>query len=88
MAPDDFLLQVIAMSNREALDSYIEKHQAALEQPVLVVQNRSKGKDWHVLLIGPYKNRQAAKAARNKLPRAVRNEGPWIRRVSSLEPPN
>ncbi|MBY4675583.1 SPOR domain-containing protein [Marinobacterium arenosum] len=44
-----------------------------------------KGKPWHVVVYGHYPSRDAANAALNKLPKALRQLKPWVRSVAGVQ---
>jgi TPR repeat protein len=86
LPPDDYLLQIIATPNREALDRYIKANKSALQQQqLLVAAIRRDDKDWHVLFFGPFSDKESARQARDALPEALGKDNPWIRTVSSVQ---
>jgi hypothetical protein len=86
LAPENYLIQLVATVDIAAMALYTETHRSAFQQQqVNVVQIQNKGRIWSVLLLGPYRSRESAKAAIAELPEAVKQNGPWIRQVSSVQ---
>jgi len=44
-----------------------------------------KGKTWYVVLLGQYRDKNAAKAALSKSPSSIRKMKPWIRTIKGLQ---
>lgn len=80
---EQFTLQLIGLSNKKALDIFVEKNK--LGQSARYYEGRLRGKEWHVLLYGKYASREEANAALQQLPQALRNEKPWVRTMSSVQ---
>jgi septal ring-binding cell division protein DamX len=83
--PEAYLVQVMASSNRVALEKFLASHRSAFKHTAQVLPISSKRSHRYVLLLGPFSNRDEAKNALNALPQAVRKAGPWVRTVASLQ---
>ena len=84
LAGDDYLVQIMALSNRPALEQFAGKHLEGVAPKPQIVLTRSKGHDWYVLLWGPFDTRELAKEMLGGLPAPVRKNKLWVRTVSSI----
>jgi len=82
---EQFLLQLGASSNEESVKQFRDKHLQGRQPPVRIARTENNNKSWHVLLWGPFPSREAAKAALQELPDAVKKGKPWIRTVASVQ---
>ena len=81
---DDYLVQVMALSNRLGLEQFSSKHLKNVKPQPQIVLTRSKGHDWYVLLWGPFDTHAKAKEMLAGLPKKVRKNKLWVRTVSSI----
>ena len=84
-SPDNhYVLQWLAANERAPLEN-LKRRYPVLQQATIAQYQRS-GKDWYVLLDGPYANRGAAMAALESPPRShmARELYPWTRSVASI----
>ena len=58
---------------------------SGLELPMAHYQKTHDGKPWHILLYGDFSTAESARAALEALPAALREAGPWIRRLSAVQ---
>ncbi|RLA44045.1 MAG: hypothetical protein DRQ97_11945 [Gammaproteobacteria bacterium] len=58
---------------------------ALQQQQVLVVVSHRDGRDWHVLFLGPFSDKESARQARDALPEALGKDDPWIRTAASVQ---
>ena len=79
-----YVLQWLAANKRAPLEE-LKRRYPVLQQATIAQYQRS-GRDWYVLLDGPYNNRGAAMAALESPPRAqmARELYPWTRSVASI----
>ena len=79
-----YVLQWLAANERAPLEE-LKRRYPALQQATIAQYKRS-GRDWYVLLDGPYDNRGAAMAALESPPRAqmAKELYPWTRSVASI----
>jgi outer membrane biosynthesis protein TonB len=83
--PQDYLVQLLATPTQESLDGFLADHRASIPPDAKTARTTSKGREWHVLLLGPFSSRADAQAAIEKLPAAFNKNEPWIRQVSSVQ---
>ncbi|VAW94266.1 hypothetical protein MNBD_GAMMA20-1338 [hydrothermal vent metagenome] len=81
--PQHFALQLIAGEHLDTLRKFIIQHK--LKQHLAFYQTQRNGKPWYSLVYGDYPDKQRAINARNQLPRALREQKPWIRRFDSIQ---
>ena len=82
---DQYLLQLLASSNRQRLEEFASKQLDPAQTPPLLYSTTREGKAWHVLLIGPFETPAQARAAGQSLPAAVRKNETWVRTIKSLQ---
>ncbi|MCO6440041.1 MAG: SPOR domain-containing protein [Nitrococcus mobilis] len=82
-AGDHYTIQLIAGHQKQTLERFLEQH-PLVEGKTHVVQARRQGRAWHVLITGDYPSREAARNALRRLPRALRDNGSWVRSFASL----
>jgi DamX protein len=82
-SPQAYTLQVIGLSNAQAIIDFTRQHR--FRDPVFYVETQRAGQPWFSLLHGLYPNRDAAVAALASLPEAVRAGGAWPRSVGVLQ---
>lgn len=85
MPPNNYLLQVIATVEQAATEQYLDTHRNAFQQQVHLVPIQNNGQAWYALLLGPFSSHKSAQIALDALPEAIAKNGPWIRRVSSVQ---
>jgi septal ring-binding cell division protein DamX len=86
LSGDDQLVQILGSSSRAALESFRSKHLAGVQpQPQVVYSPTNKGKDWYVLLWGPFGTHEHAKLMLSELPTEVLKNKPWVRTVKSVQ---
>jgi len=82
LPPDGFVVQLLAMSSKRAIESLA----AELQVPGLSAARIERdGQLFYVLLFGVYPDRDAAESASAARPEALRRFEPWIRRFGSLQ---
>lgn len=82
--PQAYLVQLLATPNKDSLDQFLAGS-SSLPAGTQVVRTQSKGKDWYVLLLGPFADRAAAGDAVAQLPEVIQRNQPWIRSVNSVQ---
>lgn len=78
-----FTLQLLGVRTESALRRYFARQ--ALPSPVAYFRTKYKGGDWYVLVQGEYASIEAARAAVDSLPAAVRKASPWPRSFASVQ---
>ncbi len=81
--PDSYTLQLLAVRSPEALVRLIGELGAG-EDELAAFETRHQGGPWYVLLYGIYPDREAALAARGRLPDELRSAEPWPRSLASV----
>ena len=85
-SPDNhYVLQWLAANDRTPLEQLKQRYPVL--QDATIAHYKRSGKDWYVLLDGPYSNRIAAMAALESSPRAQmsRELYPWTRSLASIQ---
>lgn len=83
MPSTQFVVQLMAVSKRKALDQFIAKSAGGVK--VYSYETRRSGKPWFVAVTGPYADKNAARSAIARLPKALRDNNPWLRSVASVQ---
>ncbi len=81
--PQHFTLQLIAGEHLDTLRKFIIRHK--LKQHLAFYRTQRNGKPWYSLVYGDYPDKQRATDARNRLPQALREQKPWIRRFDGIQ---
>lgn len=81
----DYLLQLVGASRRNSLEIFVKEHLANSIRIPRIIRSERDGKDWFILLAGPYSSKAKARVAIDNLPPKVQANGPWIRKASSLQ---
>ncbi|MEM8499265.1 MAG: SPOR domain-containing protein [Pseudomonadota bacterium] len=79
---DMFAVQLIAVSTRKQIESFVELHNL---WDMTAVKASKDGKTLYVLIPGVYKSRLDAQTAAASLPQSVKQLKPWIRRLGGLQ---
>jgi septal ring-binding cell division protein DamX len=81
-APNHYTLQLVGARNRAAIDKFVQDH--GIPAPFAVFERQLNGAPWFSLVAGDYPNRDAAVAARDRLPAALAGTGVWPRTFESI----
>lgn len=84
LPPGEFTIQLASHTVRETAVAAVRR--LGLGRSARVVAVTSKGKPWFVILYGAYPDRDAASRAVKDLPKKLRSDGVWIRRVADIAP--
>jgi DamX protein len=79
---DAYVLQLIGSVSRDAVSGFLGRH--AFGAKAAWVATQRNGKDWHIVVYGPFPDRGAAHVAIGSLPPEVRALRPWARRISDI----
>jgi septal ring-binding cell division protein DamX len=82
-APGRFTLQLVGARDRNAVEKFVRDH--AIEEPYAIFARDLKGKPWYSLVAGDYPDRDAAIAARGRLPSGLERSGVWPRTFDSIQ---
>lgn len=81
--PQAYTVQLMGSHEAEAIKIFIQKH--GLTGPLAMFKTQHRGKDWYVLVRGIYATQGDAKAARDRLPEALRQRTkPWIQPLAAV----
>ncbi len=80
--PDHWTLQLVGSRERASIDAFLRRHHIAL--PHAVFERKLDGRPWYSLVAGSYPSREAAVAARSRLPAAIARGGVWPRTFASI----
>lgn len=78
-----FTLQILAASKPDSLRSYIARQ--ANRQQLYLYRGDRAGKRWYVVVAGVYPSKEAALAARSRLPSEQQKAGPWPRSIDDIK---
>jgi len=84
-AMEGFLIQIIASSNKIAVEEHIQSHLSDILPTTRIVKTRKKDNDWFIAVMGPFETKELAYQARTKLPIEVQKGKPWIRSNASIK---
>lgn len=80
--PTHYTLQLVGAHDRASVEKFIADHNVA--QPYAIFQRQLNGRPWYSLVAGDYPDRDAAVAARAKLPKGLVRGGVWPRTFESI----
>lgn len=76
----DFVIQLFGSYSEKNAQNIINKY-SSNEINLSKFQAIHNGKPWHVVIAGPYKNREIATEKSKKLPKDLQKQKPWIRAI-------
>lgn len=79
---DAYVLQLIGSVSRDTVSGFLGRH--AFGAKAAWVATQRNGRDWHIVVYGPFPDRSAAHVAIGSLPPEVRALRPWARRISDI----
>ncbi|MDJ0741536.1 MAG: SPOR domain-containing protein, partial [Gammaproteobacteria bacterium] len=82
-APGRYTLQLVGARDRAAVDAFVRVHRVA--QPYAIFERQLNGRPWYSLVAGDYPSRDAAVAARGRLPKALARSDIWPRTFASVQ---
>jgi len=82
---DHYTVQLIGAYDPSALQDFVREH--GLEGKAAVIRTVRDGKPWYVVVTGHYATLNEAKAAIDKLPKSLRANGAFVRRIGTLRTP-
>ncbi len=80
--PAAYTLQVLGTYSAESARKFVK--QQGNRENFVIFRTRLNGRDWHVVVYNMYPNRNAAVAAIQTLPWALRKQKPWARSMESI----
>jgi len=81
---EEYFIQLMAVSDETALRDFILARQPFPADPGYF-RAYSQGREWYVLVLGPYPNRRQAQTALQALPSTLRRYQPWPRSLASIQ---
>ncbi len=81
-SPDDYTLQLVALSNESSIKAYISRYHRA-DQAVYFKYIKN-GKPLYILIYGSYVKKSSAEQAAQQLKGKISGSKPWIRRFSDI----
>lgn len=78
-----YTLQLVASSNEQRIKDFIREYKLAPQAKYYT--GKRKGKPWYTVVYGDFADKQAAIAAAQKLPDAVKNLEPWARQYTHIQ---
>jgi len=76
-------IQLLAFSDRIKVESFISEH--SLERKAAYFAEKVSGEVLFKLIYGSYDSKDKAEFARQNLPNKLREHGPWLRSISSVQ---
>jgi hypothetical protein len=80
-----YTLQLVGARDRASVEKFAQVHN--ISQPFAIFVRELNGSDWFSLVAGDYPDRDAAIAARARLPKALSDAGIWPRTFGSIVSP-
>ena len=83
--PERFTIQVLALTEERQADvrNYINHIQG--QQPIWVNWKKSQSGRWYAVIYGDFETKDEAKSVIDRLPEAVRQQGPFIRSFAEVQ---
>ncbi|HXH03319.1 MAG TPA: AAA family ATPase [Candidatus Competibacteraceae bacterium] len=81
--PQEYMIQLLAANEQASLREFLRRNPLPGEPTLARI--RRQDQVWHVLLLGPYADRRQAQSALDRLPPALRQGKPWLRRLGELQ---
>lgn len=78
-----YTIQILAVRRLQALKEYTVAQSIPLD--LAYFRTRRDGRDYYVLVAGVFPTREAARVAASKLPKKVRANTPWIRKIEAVQ---
>lgn len=81
--PDQSVLQVAAYSSTERVEQFIADFPD--ESELAVYHTLREGRDWYVILLGPFADGNSARAYLAQSPPALQNLQPWVKSMEAVQ---
>jgi len=81
--PGRYTLQLVGSRNRASVEKFVRDFR--IEAPFAIFKRDLKGRPWYSLIAGDYPDRDAAIAARGRLPERLGRSGVWPRTFESVQ---
>ncbi|WP_338049231.1 SPOR domain-containing protein [Photobacterium sanctipauli] len=83
--PNHYTIQVLALTEERQLDVKNYIHHIKGQQPIWVNWKKSQGYRWYAVIYGDFATKEEARAVIDKLPTAVRQQGPFVRSFAEVQ---
>ena len=80
-----YTIQIVGVSSEKSLLDFIKRNGMLKQDEIAYYESTFRGKPWFQLLYGIYPDKQAAGLAAHKLPENIRQAGPWIRKIATVQ---
>ena len=80
--PERYTLQLVGSRQRAAIEKFVTDN--SISKPFAIFKRELNGSDWFSLVAGDYPDRDAAVAARSRLPKPLDGAGVWPRTFGSI----
>ena len=84
-----FITQLFGSYSEANAVAFIKQHEGSLTKnglgALLYYRSEHKGKEWFVVVSGPYSSKSIAKANAAKFPSKLRKQNPWVRSVKPVQ---
>jgi len=81
--PNYWTIQLLAFKERDKVTSFIRNH--GLQESAAYFTEVSNGETLYKLVYGAFSSKDKAFSARQNLSKALREYGPWLRPISSVQ---
>lgn len=83
LAASHYMLQLLGSVDEQRTREFVKQYVGKFA--LTYFETRRNGSPWFVVVAGPYKDREVAKAAASSLPDKLQQQQPWARSVSSVQ---
>lgn len=84
--PSHYSIQLVGAYREGSVVAYTNQHAEALgDHPLSLTQSEYRGRSWYNLFYGDFASFDAALAALDALPPSLQRNGPWIRKLASIQ---
>lgn len=83
LPPSHYVIQLLGAAEESTVKRFLGQH-PSLKQ-VTFYKTWRQGKPWYVVVQGDYADYEAAKAGIKRLPGAVQQQTPWVRKVDAVQ---
>ncbi len=78
-----YVVQLLGAESKSTVDKFARGPGRGLK--LYAYRTRLRGKPWFIVVTGPFPTKNAAQAAVNKMPDAVRKQQPWPRKLANVQ---
>ena len=83
LPPEHYAIQLLGAREKVTVDKFLAAYPSV--QKLTYYETKRNGAPWYVVVQASYPSYDAAKAAVNKLPKTLQNQGPWIRKIEVIQ---